>query len=102
MLATLIASVVIGMVIGLRSKVLLIVPATIVAIMLIAVASMALGNAPWTSVGIALLCAVVIQIGYVCGSLAVTITEPHQPQVQHGAAENIISRQPLIISPDAP
>jgi hypothetical protein len=67
------ASAVFGMTIGLRRKVLIVFPATlVVGIAVIAVAA-AMGKPTSTIVSLAAVSAVAIQIGYVCTSLAASI-----------------------------
>lgn len=102
MITTLIACVVAGMVIGLRSKVLMIVPAIVVAAIAAAVVAIARGEHAWAVIGFAALGAIAIQIGYVCASLAASmLKETPTADAPAATAEPNLYRTPMRLNPSA-
>lgn len=64
------ACVLTGMAVGLRFKVLMIVPVAVVAILVTGAMMVARGDTAWTIMSVVLLNAIGVQVGYLCGTFA--------------------------------
>lgn len=67
------ACVLTGMAVGLRFKVLMIMPVIVIAVLFTVAMTVARGNQAWMIVSVVLLNAIGVQVGYLCGTFAHSI-----------------------------
>jgi hypothetical protein len=68
-------SVLAGMAIGFQFRIFMVVPAILAAAAATIIISVAQGDAFWSTAGLALLSAVSVQLGYLCGTFALSMKE---------------------------
>ena len=68
-------SVLAGMAIGFQFKIYMVVSAILAAVLATTAISVAQGDQIWSIVGVAILSAVAVQIGYLCGTFALSMKE---------------------------
>lgn len=79
MTISIIVSVLAGMAIGLRFKVLMIVPAIFVAAFSTTAITIAQGEHRWAIISAIVLSAIAVQVGYLCGTFASSVKESPAP-----------------------
>ena len=82
MALALVLSVFAGMAIGLRSKILMLVPAILIATLTMVAIATVRGDQSSTAVGLSVLVAIAVQIGYLVGSLAIQMLKDPQPDAE--------------------